>query len=156
MGAVCRRVLCRRASPLELLEHHCSEPPLHVGAPSTLEARVCFVEGRALSLNGAGSGPLEAFVDALRATRQRAFIRGARARRRCPGTGRSVRRISVTGSPTSRFGVGVHANILTAALQAACSALNRLLVGAEPALRARWLTAVGAAADGPVRAASRA
>jgi hypothetical protein len=51
--------------------------------------------------------------------------------------------MSIAGSAVSRFGVGLHANIVTAALTAACSALNRLMAAAEPAQRSRWLAAVG-------------
>jgi 2-isopropylmalate synthase len=129
--------------PLELLEQQCSDQPGASGGGAasggtTIEARI-NVGGHTLQVTGAGSGPLEAFLDALgmpvhvHSYEERALGAGAQAQ------AVAYVEMSLAGAPASRFGVGVHANILTAALQAACSALNRLLAQAEPALRSRWL-----------------
>jgi 2-isopropylmalate synthase len=116
--------------PLRLLEHHCAntETPAEYGAsaPTTLCAAV-EVEGRALALTGQGNGPIAAFVHALRlplelrSYEEHALGEGAMAR------AAAFVEMSLPGVSGSRFGVGLHENIVTAALKAVCSAANRLL-----------------------------
>jgi hypothetical protein len=47
--------------------------------------------------------------------------------------------LSLAGCAVSRFGVGLHANLLTSALQGFCSALNRLLEELPATQRQRLL-----------------
>jgi 2-isopropylmalate synthase len=149
-----------RQAPIRLLEHHFSDQPGRVPSGTTALRGVLMVEGRRVAISGAGNGPLAAFTQALglpariQSYEERAVSEGAGAQ------ASAFIEMSIAGSPLSRFGVGVHANIVTAALLAACSALNRLLAAAEPAQRARWLAAIGAdavtRADAQTSAACRA
>jgi len=145
---------CR--TPVQLLEQHFSEgvgrsAPPAPGTPAAPAATtrmhgVLMVQECRVAISGAGNGPLAAFVQALglpvsiHSYEERAVSEGAGAQA-C-----AFIEMSIAGSAVSRFGVGVHANIVTAALLAACSALNRLLAAVEQDQRASALAAIGASA----------
>jgi 2-isopropylmalate synthase len=87
------------------------------------------------TIEGTGSGPIDAFVDALR----RHFgvsIRVSDYREHAVGVGADARAVAyvevVTGENTSLFGVGLHENIVEASLEAVVSATNRI-ASASPA-----------------------
>ena len=144
-----------RQAPIQLLEHHFSDQIGGASPEATAMQGVLMVEGRRAAIRGAGNGPLAAFTQALglplrvQSYEERAVSEGAGAQ------ASAFIEMGIAGLPVSRFGVGVHANIVTAALLAACSALNRLLAAAVPAQRARALAAIGAQArHGPAKLAN--
>jgi 2-isopropylmalate synthase len=145
-------------APIQLLEHHFSDQAGRTPAESTTMQGVLMVNRRRVAIGGAGNGPLAAFTQALglpvriQSYEERAVSEGAGAQ------ASAFIEMSIAGSAVSRFGVGLHASIVTAALLAACSALNRLLAAAEPAQRSRWLAGIGgpgAAAAVSIPAAAR-
>ena len=98
------------------------------GSDSTRIVAHLVVDGVARSVSGTGNGPIAAFVDALRRElgaqvdvvdyAEHALGQGADATAVA-----YVETLSVDG--TLRWGVGVHANIITASLRAVLSALDR-------------------------------
>ncbi len=146
-------------APVQLLEHHFSDQPGLGSTEATAMQGVLMVDRRRVAITGTGNGPLAAFTQALglpvsiHSYEERAVSEGVGAQ------ASAFIEMSIAGSAVSRFGVGLHANIVTAALTAACSALNRLMAAAEPAPRSRWLAAVGvpatAATAATVAAAAR-
>jgi 2-isopropylmalate synthase len=113
-------------------------------AEQRLEATVRR-DGREHVVRGVGSGPIDSFVDGLRRElgvdvrvvdyREHAVSRGADALAVCY--------VEVeTGPGETTFGVGLHASIVTASLEAVLSAVNR--ASAAPLRIAR-----GAAESGP-------
>lgn len=79
-------------------------------------------------ISGTGNGPIDAFVDAL-SRHCRAAVQVVDYREHAAGSGASAMAVAYveinTGEGTSVFGVGHHANIVTASLQAVISAMNR-------------------------------
>jgi 2-isopropylmalate synthase len=133
----------QRQVPLRLLEHRLVE---HEGAAAAAEVEMrglLQLGERRVAIRGTGNGPLAAFVHALglplriHSYEERAVSEGAEAQ------ASAFVELSMGDSPASRFGVGLHASIVTASLQAVCSALNGLLAAATAAERARWLAAIG-------------
>jgi 2-isopropylmalate synthase len=141
-------------APVRLLEHHFADQPGRAPSGTTAMRGVLMIDGRRVAISGAGNGPLAAFTQALglpvriQSYEERAVSEGAAAQ------ASAFIEMSIAGSTVSRFGVGVHENIVTAALLAACSALNRLLAAAEPAQRTRWLVALSAPGHAPAHRAS--
>ena len=80
------------------------------------------------TIEGAGSGPIDAFVDALR-RHCGVSIRVSDYREHAVGRGSDARAVAyvegVTDEGTSLFGVGLHENIVQASLEAVVSAVNR-------------------------------
>lgn len=89
--------------------------------------------GVARTIAGQGSGPIDAFVDALR-DRCGVTVRVSDYREHAVGTGADATAVAyvevVTADARSRFGVGRHANIVEASLEAVVSAINRSVEGA--------------------------
>jgi 2-isopropylmalate synthase len=132
---------------LALLEHQVSPETTGTDGAATRLTAVLRVGARRVVMHGEGNGPLAAFVQALglplniHSYEERAVGVGAGAQA-C-----AFIEMSLTGCAGSRFGVGLHDNILTAALLAVCSALNRLLFLADPAARAHGLAALADRAE---------
>jgi 2-isopropylmalate synthase len=126
---------------LTLVEHRSADEAASGKAPTRLAARV-RIGADIYDLQGEGDGPIAAFVQALglplrvHSYEEHAVGAGARA------LAAAYIELSAAGGTVSRFGVGMHANILTAALQAMCSAVNRLLEVLTPSECQYWLRQV--------------
>ena len=116
-------------APFEYISHHLSEDPAR---PNVQSIRVRLkVNGEEREVNGSGNGPLDAFLHALgvpvniQSYEERAIGQGSDAQ--------AIAFVEVGGSAMSGscFGVGLHANIVTASLLAVLSAVNRAMLRAE-------------------------
>jgi 2-isopropylmalate synthase len=121
-------------APIGYLEHHLMERAQGQGLRLLAE-----VEGRRVALGGHGNGPIDALVHALRLP-----VRLQSYEERSLGQGADSRAVAfvelaLDGVAGSRFGVGIHANLVTASLLAVLSAVNRSLGGADEATRSRAL-----------------
>ncbi len=87
-------------------------------------------DGVAQEIEGRGSGPIDAFVDALR-RHFRIEVRVSDYREHAVGTGADARAVAyveiLREDGRALFGVGLHANIAFASLEAVVSAVNRSL-----------------------------
>jgi 2-isopropylmalate synthase len=132
-------------SHVELLEHSVDAQPAATSASAgatQLSARL-RVAGQIIQIRGEGNGPIAALAQALQRQLQlpllvhsyeeRAVRAGAAAQ------AATFIELSLADSAMSRFGVGLHASLLTSALQGFCSALNRLLNELPATQRQRWL-----------------
>jgi 2-isopropylmalate synthase len=129
-------------SHVELLEHSVETQSSSAAAQTHLSARL-RITGRTVQMHGEGNGPIAALTQALQ-RELRLPLRVHSYEERAMGTGAAARaatfiELSIAGSAASRFGVGLHANLLTSALQGLCSALNRLLDELPETQRQRWL-----------------
>jgi 2-isopropylmalate synthase len=112
-------------TPYEYLSHHLSEDPAKPNVQS-IRARL-RVGNEEREVSGNGNGPLDAFLHALavpfniQGYEERAIGQGSDAQ--------AIAFVEVGGSTMqgSCFGVGVHANIVTASLLAVLSAVNRAM-----------------------------
>lgn len=108
-------------TPIEYHEHHLYEAGQQQGIAITVT-----VDGTRKTLNGTGNGPIEAVINALQipvnvvAFEERALSQGAHAN--------AVAIIEMTTEHKKQgvFGVGIHANIVTASIISVIAALNRL------------------------------
>lgn len=108
---------------LRLLEHHMSDDNAEAVVTATVE-----FDGQKRSVRGAGNGPIDAFVGALRADlgvdlrvvdyREQAVRSGADAPAFCY--------VEVEAEGRVTFGVGRHVNIITASLSAIVNGYNRI------------------------------
>ncbi len=125
------RTYLKAAGPFEFVDHR-TVPDTHASEQRNLTATV-KVEGAPRELQGGGNGPIAAYVDALnRATgidmrvvdySEHAVSHGADAT--------AVAYVEAkTADGRTLFGVGMHANIVTASLRAGTSAANRAISGA--------------------------
>jgi 2-isopropylmalate synthase len=137
------------SSHLQLLEHRCSTQRLAV-EPTQLTARM-RIDANNIEVRGEGHGPIAALLQALdlplmvHSYEEHAVGVGAGAQ------AATFIELSMHGSALSRFGVGLDSNLLSSALQAVCSALNRLLEALPAEERQRWLRqATDAAQAAPV------
>ena len=85
------------------------------------------IDGTRLTLQGQGSGPIDAAVDALGLP-----LSVHAYEERATGTGASAQALAIVeaslhGLPGATFGVGLHHNIVTASVQAVVGVANRLL-----------------------------
>jgi 2-isopropylmalate synthase len=121
-----------RREPLAVIEHSILPSRSPSGAVE-ITARVS-VDGMTRTIAGIGNGPIDAFVNALAREcdialtiddyHEHAIHHGSDA------LAAAYISVRVPGRP-SLFGVGIHANIVSASLAAAASALNRAVgVGA--------------------------
>jgi 2-isopropylmalate synthase len=100
------------------------------------------LDGRELSFEGTGNGPLDALVNAiglpvtLHHYEERAMGQGANA------TAVAYAEVARTDAAGSTFGVGMHANILTASIQAVISGINRIYGRASAAEQAQFFERV--------------
>lgn len=100
------------------------------------------LDGRDVRFEGVGNGPLDALVNAiglpitLHHYEERAMGQGANA------TAVAYAEVARTDAAGSTFGVGMHANILTASIQAVVSGVNRLHARASDEQRAAFFERV--------------
>jgi len=110
------------AQPLHLLSYHLSDHGDRQGVRLELD-----VAGKRLSLTGEGNGPIDATIHALRlplavhSYEERALGLGADAK------ASAIVEMAIEGLPTSTYGIGMDANIVTASVRALISGANRLL-----------------------------
>ena len=116
-------------APYEYVSHHLSEDPARPNV-QVIQARL-RMRGVAREVHGTGNGPLDAFFHSLRVPfsiqsyEERAIGRGSDA------TAVAFVEMGGGGMPGSLFGVGLHANIVTASLLAVLSAVNRAATKAQ-------------------------
>ena len=91
------------------------------------------LEGAARELHGAGNGPIAAYVDAL-GREAGIHLRVLDYSEHAVGHGADATAVAYVEAEAPdgrrRFGVGMHANIVTASLRAVTSAANRIASGA--------------------------
>jgi 2-isopropylmalate synthase len=122
------------SSPIRVREHHLAEHGARQAVRLVLE-----VEGERLDLGGEGNGPLDAVMAAidlpvsLQSFEERAIGSGAAAR------AAAYIELSASELVGGRFGVAIHANIVTASILALFSGLNRSLRALDPPTRESWL-----------------
>lgn len=118
-------------APVVYVDHHLFEDAQRQGIRLTVE-----LFGRALTLVGEGNGPIDALLHALRVKatlhsyEERAMGHGADA------TAVTFAELVTAQVAGTVFGVGMHANIVTASVLAVISGLNRLYAKLEVADRA--------------------
>ena len=107
--------------PVVYVDHHLFEHGRAQGMHLTVK-----LFGREVTLDGEGNGPIDALLHALRVQaklhsyEERAMGQGADA------TAVTFAEIVVDQVPGTVFGVGMHANIVTASVLAVISGLNRM------------------------------
>jgi 2-isopropylmalate synthase len=112
-------------SPFAYVSHHLSEDPARPDVQS-IRARL-KVNGEECEVHGSGNGPLDAFLHALgvpvniQSYEERAIGQGSDAQ--------AIAFVEVGGGTMvgSCYGIGMHANIVTASLLAVLSAVNRAI-----------------------------
>lgn len=110
-------------SPLKYCSHHLTETD---SDRQQITASLLINEQPAL-LNGHGNGPIDAFLNALNLNIQihhyeeRAMSHGSDA------SAIAYVELTKTDSPRALYGVGIHANIVTASLLAVLSGINRIM-----------------------------
>lgn len=122
---------------VKYVTHHLSEPSGH----SDIQAiRVELqVNDRLVQIQGQGNGPLDAFLNALgmgvqvHHYEERSLSHGSDA------SAVAFVELAAEWLPGSRYGVGIHSNIVTASLLAIVSGLNRALAQADTATQQRML-----------------
>jgi 2-isopropylmalate synthase len=123
------------ASPLAYVDHRASHGSAH-GALEQLTARL-VVDGVETLLTGAGNGPVDAFVHALREGTG-ADIHVLAYHEHATGTGEdatAVAYVQLRAGTRAVYGVGLDPNIVTATLKAVVAALNRASAQGAIALR---------------------
>jgi 2-isopropylmalate synthase len=116
------REYLQAVSPLNYLSHHLSETESGEQAIAT----TIEVNGQPVTLTGQGNGPIDAFLNALNLGicihhyEEHSLSQGSDAS--------AIAYVEVAGDrfPSSRYGVGIHSNIVTASLLAVLSAVNRV------------------------------
>ena len=104
---------------LAYISHHLTEHALGQGVDINLS-----VDGTAIKLSGAGTGPIDAVVNAIGADLQVVSYE-----ERSVGAGAAAKALAIveaTADGVTRFGVGLNANIVTASLLAVASSAARL------------------------------
>jgi len=118
--------------PYSFVEHRDS-PDGRTADINRLTATIRY-HGRERIIAGAGNGPIDAFVDAMR-RHCGVDIKLVDYHEHAIGAGANATAVSYveisTRSGNALFGVGMHSNIVTASLQAVLSAVNRALRQAE-------------------------
>lgn len=127
------------ATPIEYVEHHLFEQGTSQGVSLGVK-----LFGKAITLRGEGTGPIDAVVDALRAD-----VRLHGYEERSTGTGADATaaafvEIAAAGAAGTTFGVGMHRNIVTASILAVISAVNRGYEKASGAGRGKFFAAAPA------------
>lgn len=124
-------------SPLRYVAHHLSEVG-EQGAIQKIDVTLIMQE-KPIALNGFGNGPIDAFLNALElgvrihSYEERSLGQGSHAS--------AVAYIEIAGEMLAKplYGVGIHANIVTASLLAVLSAVNRAVSSSEPMTQTLWL-----------------
>ncbi|MGE5667556.1 MAG: 2-isopropylmalate synthase [Betaproteobacteria bacterium] len=131
-----RREYVAPAAPLSYIDHRSS----HAGGRSgneQLTARLA-IEGAETIVSGAGNGPVDAFIHALR-DRLGADVHVIAYQEHATGAGEdatAVAYVQLRSGARSVYGVGLDANIVTATLKAVVAAVNRGCAQGCLALRA--------------------
>ena len=108
-------------------QHHLFEHGAAQGIRLSVE-----IDGAAVELTGIGNGPIDAAVQALQTAgielNVRSFEERSRSASSRGGNAEACAfvEVSAAGESHSRYGVAVHANIVTASIQALVSAANRI------------------------------
>ncbi len=117
---------CR--TPFSFVDYR-TVPDTHASEIRRLTATIRDSEGERV-IHGKGNGPIDAFMDALRAECELDF-RVVDYHEHAAGTGADATAVAYvevqTNGEGSLFGVGMHSNIVTASLCAVLSAVNRAL-----------------------------
>lgn len=112
--------------PYHFVEHR-SIPDTHASELRALSATITE-HGQARTIHGKGNGPIDAFIDALR-QQCGEDIEVVDYHEHAAGAGANATAVAYvelrTPGRESLFGVGIHANIVTASLRAVLSAVNR-------------------------------
>ncbi len=112
--------------PLKFVEHR-TEAEQHDEEHRALEAKILF-NGKSHTVNGHGNGPIDAFVDSLKQQFNIDF-RVVDYHQHATGTGSEAQSACYVeiqvGKAETRYGVGLHSNIVCASLVAVCCAVNR-------------------------------
>ncbi|MEH3087585.1 MAG: 2-isopropylmalate synthase [Xylophilus ampelinus] len=107
--------------------HHTVEKTGSGGSTVELEGRIQW-DGRETAVQGSGTGPIDAFVDALRRSTGRT-VRVVDYHQHAIGTGADARSVAYVemrvDDGTSLFGAGIDPNIVTASFKAILSGLAR-------------------------------
>ncbi|HEX4376595.1 MAG TPA: 2-isopropylmalate synthase [Steroidobacteraceae bacterium] len=120
--------------PLQLVDHHLEERDAGQAVRLTIRTGAA-ADGQVIALHGAGNGPLDAVVAAMRlpfvvqSYEERAIGTGADAR------AAAYIELTSPASTGSRFGVAIHPNIITASIQALFCAFNRILAAMDTSAR---------------------
>ena len=114
--------------PFEFIEHR-TVPDTHASERRVLTAKI-KVDGKVTEIGGQGNGPIDAFLDALQKHGDVA-VKLVEYHEHAVGTGADATAaafVALAGPDgETRWGVGLHANIVTASLQAVVSAVNRAM-----------------------------
>ena len=114
------------AAALSYREHHLVEQDGGQGVSLTVD-----IGGQTRTLQGHGNGPIHAAVQALASAGIAVEVHGYEERAmtgaRDDGSAKACAIVEVKVGQRSTFGVGVHANIVTACVQALCSGVNRAM-----------------------------
>lgn len=130
------REYLQASTPFRYIEHHLYEHGQRQGVRVTFE-----VDGKRMTMNGEGNGPLDATVRALglsvsiQSYEERSLAQGAES------NAVAFIEIGLENSPATSFGVGMHPNIVTASVMAVFSGLNRRFAAADAKTRAAMLVA---------------
>ena len=115
------RTYVQQGGPVVYVAHHLFEDGSRQGIELTID-----VDGHRRVVRGVGNGPIDAAIEALGVA-----IRFDGYEERSLGGGSNAQAVAFVEAATprgsgSRFGVGVHTNIVTASVMAVISAVNRL------------------------------
>lgn len=122
-------------SPLKYLSHHLAETD---GGSQAITVTL-QVNGQTVSRSGVGNGPIDAFLNAFDLD---VYIHHYEERSLHQGSdSNAVAFVEGTGAcfPASLYGVGIHANIVTASLLAILSSFNRAFGRMDAARQTQWL-----------------
>ncbi|GIL00001.1 MAG: 2-isopropylmalate synthase [Alphaproteobacteria bacterium] len=124
------RSYLKAAGPFEFVNHR-TVPDTHASEQRNLTATV-KIDGEVRELHGGGNGPIAAYVDAL-ARETGIEMRVVDYSEHAVGDGADATAIAYVEARAADgrtlFGVGMHANIVTASLRAVTSAANRIRSG---------------------------
>ncbi len=113
-------------TPLQFIEHH-TEAEQHDESHRAIEAKI-LCNGDPKTITGSGNGPIDAFVDSLKEQFDLDF-RVVDYHQHATGTGSEAQSACYVeiqiGKAETRYGVGLHSNIVYASLVAVCCAVNR-------------------------------
>jgi len=113
-------------SPLAFIEHH-TEAEDNDTEHRHIEAKVNY-KGSPMTVSGSGNGPIDAFVNSLN-NRFELDFRVVDYHQHATGVGSSAQSACYVeiqvGKAETRYGAGLHSNIVCASLIAVCSAVNR-------------------------------
>ncbi|MBI3896940.1 MAG: 2-isopropylmalate synthase [Gammaproteobacteria bacterium] len=125
-------------SPVSYIEHHLFEQGSRQGIALTVN-----LFDKTLTLRGAGNGPIDATLDALRSG-----MRLQSYEERSTGSGADATAVAFVemaadGIPGATFGVGMHPNIVTASIFAIINSVNRVYAKLTPAMQEQCFVSNG-------------